>query len=234
MSYNYETKRWADGFPYHRADDLNDFGDALRRLIASKLSIADFVQSGSITPELLAAKADVAQLNAAISALRAEVDGDLAAKADESSTLDALNAKLDTTAFQAQLNNLLLPNPASFLADLRVNGVSVGNRQTISGEYMRVGRVVTFSLGVQVTTLQGLTGDVTLTGLPFTSWSGRPQGLVLGEHGGIAGAPAALLLGSTIRLLRGPPNGGSPVLQASDVGENAYIGITGSYATLAA
>jgi hypothetical protein len=123
----------------------------------------------------------------------------------------------------------------TFTPAINVGGSTVGvTYSSRTGVYSRIGNVVTFNLFLVITSLGGLTGNITITGLPVASRSvtNNFQTFLINLSGGtLTGIPEALINANTTTLVFFQYTGGATqaFLNATNVPIGAQIIITGSY-----
>ena len=132
----------------------------------------------------------------------------------QSTAAKGINFTANTPAAGATTQLLNWYEEGNWTPGLAIGGATTGITYVVqSGNYIRVGKVVTVLARLIMSSIGALTGDATLTGLPFTTGAGGAMygaGGPLTFHSGMAGAAAGTIfnmsgkIGSTeIGLIQG-------------------------------
>ena len=124
----------------------------------------------------------------------------------------------------------------NFTATLRGSGAEPATLITVTGFATKIGRVVQYSIGFENVDTTGYTGNLTVTGLPFTNNGGRAIGNIVGYLGlTFAGSQSfsVISVGSTNLEALSISSNGAWAASTHNPRNTVYFWLTGTYMTTA-
>ena len=129
-----------------------------------------------------------------------------------------------------QAGNLLDDYEEGTFTATLIGSSSPTPKVTTTATYTKIGRVVQFEIAFEGVDTTGYSGNLSLSGLPFTSVSRTPQSILTYNSAYWTGTPVPLVApNNTIIQVFSIDSGGVWSWATHDAGTSRYINIAGSY-----